>query len=150
MSLIPWLNKDKKQMTEMNEWFNKFWGDTFRSGNMLTDHLFSGAWPAVDVSEDDKSVTVKVEVPGLTEKELDVSHHNGVLTIKGEKKDEFEEKSKNTYYREASYGSFSRSIPLGEQLEWDKVSAACKNGNLIVTLPKQEGAENNVKIKVQV
>ena len=105
--------------------------------------------PAVDVSEDDKEVAVKAEIPGLSEKDLEISHADGVLYIKGEKREEKEEKKKNTWHRETWQGSFTRSIPIGAEVDWKKVSARHKDGVLTVIIPKIPGKENRVKINIQ-
>lgn len=106
--------------------------------------------PVVDVSEDDKEIAVKAEIPGLTEKDIEVTFANGLLQIKGEKKGEKEEKRKNTWHRESWQGSFSRAIPLGDRVDWKKAQARHKDGVLTVTLPKKQGAsENPVKINIQ-
>ena len=105
--------------------------------------------PAIDVAEDDKEVTIKAEVPGMAEKDLDVSCEDGVLYLKGEKKGEQEEKKKDVYYKESWSGSFSRSIPLGNGVDWNKVAAKFKDGVLTVTIPKIPGSENRRKISIQ-
>lgn len=105
--------------------------------------------PAVDVSEDDKEVAIKAEIPGLSEKDLEISYSDGVLYLKGEKKEEKEEKKKNTWHRESWQGSFTRSIPIGAEVDWKKVSARHKDGVLTVTIPKIPGKDNRIKINIQ-
>lgn len=113
--------------------------------------LFESDWvPSVDVEEDDKAIHVKAEVPGLEEKDLDVSLHNNMLTIKGEKKEEKkEEKGKNRIISERRYGSFSRSISLPEGIKTDKVKAKFKNGILNIEIPKDESVKPK-KISIDV
>ncbi|MEW5423345.1 Hsp20/alpha crystallin family protein [Amorphus sp. 3PC139-8] len=105
--------------------------------------------PAVDVTEKDAAFEITVELPGLDEKDVDVSVANGVLTIKGEKKEEKEEKQKDYYLSERRYGSFQRSFPLPEGVDSDKIEAVFKKGLLSVTLPKTPEAQNN-KRKIDV
>ena len=106
--------------------------------------------PAVDISENDKELTVTAEIPGLSEKDLDLSYLDGVLYLKGEKKEEKETKGKNTWHRETWQGSFTRGIPVGRQVDWKKAQARYKDGVLNVTLPKTQAAENDrVKIDIQ-
>jgi len=106
--------------------------------------------PAVDVSEDEKEITIKAEVPGMSEKDLEVTFANGILRLRGEKKEEKEEKKKNTWHKESWQGSFVRNIPLGEGVEWKKAEARHKDGVLTVVIPKKPGAsENPVKINIQ-
>lgn len=104
--------------------------------------------PAVDVSENEKQVTVRAEIPGISEKDIDISHEDGVLYLKGEKKGEEEKREKGSYYRESWSGSFSRAISLGNNLDWNKVDAKFKDGVLIVTLPKIPGADHRKKISI--
>jgi len=96
--------------------------------------------PSIDIREDEKAVVVKAELPGMDEKDIEVNLADNGLTIRGEKKDEKEEKGKGYWHREASYGAFSRFIPLPEGLDMEKVDARFKNGVLTVTLARQEGA----------
>lgn len=105
--------------------------------------------PAVDVAEDDKEVAVKAEIPGLSEKDLEVSYADGVLYLKGEKKGEKEEKKRNTWHRESWQGFFSRSIPIGREVEWEKAKAKHKDGVLTVIIPKTKGKENHTRINIE-
>ena len=92
--------------------------------------------PSVDVSETDEEVRVTADLPGMEEKDIQVSLDNDLLTIKGEKKQEQEEKKRNYYMVERSYGEFQRVIPMPASVDKDKVKAAFKKGVLTVTLPK--------------
>jgi HSP20 family protein len=104
--------------------------------------------PAVEIREDEKAVIVKAELPGMEEKDVEVSVADYGLTIKGEKKAEKEEKGKDRWYRETSYGSFQRLIPLPEGLNVEKVDARFKNGVLTVTLPRlQEAKSKKIAVK---
>jgi HSP20 family protein len=101
--------------------------------------------PRVDVKETDKAIEVHAELPGVDEKEVDVQLADGVLTIKGEKKQEREEKEKGYYLMERSYGSFMRQIPMPIEIEEDKVEARFDKGVLTVILPKSARAEAKTK-----
>jgi HSP20 family protein len=96
--------------------------------------------PRMDVSESDKEITVTAELAGIDEKDIEVSLSDDMLTIKGEKKEEKEDKGKDYYRMERSYGSFSRTIALPSEVQADKVDATFKKGVLKVTLPKSEKA----------
>ncbi|PYV90953.1 MAG: hypothetical protein DMG05_08590 [Acidobacteria bacterium] len=96
--------------------------------------------PRVDISESDKEFQVTAELPGMDEKNLDISLANSVLTLKGEKK---EDKRKDYYRMERSYGMFRRTIPEGVDLE--KVEAFFRKGVLTVTLPKTVEAQKERK-----
>ena len=133
---------------EMNRMFNDF-----SRGFDLSP--FDGGWswgfsPPVDVREDEKEVTVKAELPGMEEKDIEVNLADNGLTIKGEKKAEKEEKGKDNWYRETSYGAFHRFIPLPEGLDREKVDARFKNGVLTVTLRRLEEAKGKkIAIKAE-
>ncbi|MFQ5862215.1 MAG: Hsp20/alpha crystallin family protein [Candidatus Brocadiales bacterium] len=94
--------------------------------------------PAADVMETSDSVIVKIELPGVEPKDVDISVSGDTLTIRGEKREEKEEKGKSFYRIERSYGSFHRTINLPSDVEADKAKADYKDGVLEVTLPKSE------------
>jgi HSP20 family protein len=128
---------------EMNRLFDdvfRGFGPLGRVGNPLMEGQFT--WPRLELSETDKSVTVTAELPGLSEKDVQVEIANGVLSIRGEKKAERSDDSK--FVSERYYGSFERKISL-EGVEEDKAQADFKNGVLTVTLPKSEQSNRNVK-----
>jgi HSP20 family protein len=103
---------------------------------------FEGEWaPAVDVYEDANNVFVKAELPGLTDKDVDVNIVDNTLVIRGEKKKEEEKKEQNYYRIERSYGAFQRSIPLPNAVEPEKVKASFKGGVLEIEMPKKEEAK---------
>jgi HSP20 family protein len=105
-----------------------------------------GTWmPRVNVSENEKEVVVSAELPGMEQKDIDVSLTRNTLTIKGEKKSETEEKDKNVFRRERVYGTFLRELELPTDVEPDKVDAEFKNGVLTVKLPKSKAAQQEVK-----
>lgn len=101
--------------------------------------------PAVDVKESDKEITVSAELPGMDEKDVDVSVSRGVLTIRGEKKEEKEEKDRNYYRMERSFGSFHRTLALPEGLEIDRAEADFKKGVLTVRIPRSKEAQAAIK-----
>jgi HSP20 family protein len=119
---------------EMNRLFEDFFGHTpVRAG------WTEGVWnPSVDVSEDKDNVVIKAEMPGMTKDDVKISVQDNVLTLKGEKKQEKEEKEKNYHRIERSYGSFCRSFQLPTTVKTDKIKANYKDGVLSVTLPKTE------------
>jgi len=149
-SLIPWRNKrdDAAPVLWGDDWFDRRWENPFKSA--LSPFFGSGfsRLPTVDISEDKNEVTVNAEVPGMSEKDIELTWHNGVLRIRGEKRNEREEKKKEHYYRECSYGSFSRDIQLGDGVDWNGAKAKYKNGVLTVKLPKTAGARRTIEVKV--
>ena len=147
-SLIPWKWGQKTAApVRSDDWISRWWDDPFDTFLPGPHRSFSANLPSVDVSEGKKEVKVKAEIPGMTEKDIDLTWHNGVLNIRGEKKDEKEEKDKDRYYRECSYGSFSRTIPVGKNVNWEKANTMYKNGVLTVVLPKTETASKVIEIK---
>lgn len=105
--------------------------------------------PALDIAETDKSFEISAELPGLDEKNVEVTIVNGGLTIKGEKQEEKEEKEKNYYLHERHFGSFERSFQIPEGVDVDKIQADFAKGVLKVTLPKKPDAQKPQK-KIEV
>ena len=103
--------------------------------------------PSVDVSETDDAIIVTAEIPGISPDDIDVSVDENQLVISGEKRQEEEEKEKNYYRMERSYGSFKRIFTLPRSADIDRVSAEQKDGILTITVPKTEVAKGK---KVQV
>ncbi|HXX34118.1 MAG TPA: Hsp20/alpha crystallin family protein [Thermodesulfobacteriota bacterium] len=128
---------------------DRFW-DSFLQGG-LTRRGEEEEWlPSLDVAETKNELVVKAEVPGMDAKDIDISLSNGMLTIKGEKKQEREEREADYHLVERSYGSFTRFVQLPSEVQSDKISASYKNGILKITLPKSEEAEKKeIKIKVE-
>jgi HSP20 family protein len=97
--------------------------------------------PALDVHDDKDAFTVTLEAPGLKKEDFEISYHDGVLSIAGERKEEKEAEERNYFRRERFFGRFSRSLSLPAEVQPDKVAAAYKDGVLTVTLPKAEKAK---------
>ncbi len=103
--------------------------------------------PDVDIVETDNDIIVKAEIPGVDPKDIDISIMDGMLTIKGEKKEEREDSGKSYHRVERSYGSFTRKIDLPAHVKIDEVEAKDCQGVLEITLPKMEKAKKiNVKV----
>jgi HSP20 family protein len=98
------------------------------------------SFPSLDVSETEKEVIVKAEMPGMDSKDIDLYVEGDNLIVRGEKKQENEDKDENYHRVERSYGAFHRSIPLPSKCDQSKVKAKYKNGVLTVKLPKSEDA----------
>jgi Molecular chaperone (small heat shock protein) len=101
--------------------------------------------PAMDIVEKDKAFEVTAELPGLDAKDIDVQLANGMLTIKGEKQEEKEEKTKGRYVSERRYGSFRRTLQVPGSVDAEKIEASYKSGVLTVTLPKSPEAQKKEK-----
>jgi HSP20 family protein len=101
----------------------------------------TSAWhPAVDVFEDKEAVRIVAELPGVSPEDVKLSLENNLLTIRGEKKQEAEERNERVYRYERSYGSFERAFMLPTTVDGEKIAADYRNGVLTVTVPKAERA----------
>jgi HSP20 family protein len=105
--------------------------------------------PAMDVTEDKDAYKLTAELPGMSEKDIEVSVTDSMLTLKGEKKQETEHKAKNYHVSERSYGSFDRSFSLPDGIDANKIAANFAKGVLTITLPKRPEAKVEPK-KVEV
>jgi HSP20 family protein len=150
--LIPWKNQQLTTDERYDPFFtlhremNRLFDDVFRgfsSFGRLATPLMEGqfGWPRIELNETEKTVTVSAELPGLSEKDVQVEIANGVLSIRGEKKAEHDSGGR---YSERYYGSFERRIPL-DGIQEDKAEANFRNGVLTVSLPKTEQASQSVK-----
>jgi HSP20 family protein len=157
--LIPWSRQENRlpatvspdrdrsdhPLLSLHREVNRLFDDVFRGFGMpsLGGLERSLSWPSLELGEADKEVRVTAELPGLEEKDVDITVEEGVLTLRGEKKSEVEDKDRG--YTERSYGRFERRIALPRGVEQDKARATFKNGVLTVTLPKSEAANENVR-----
>jgi HSP20 family protein len=126
---------------QMNSLFDDFFSGFDAAPRALAAGGFGAFTPSVDVKESDKDFIIRAELPGVEEKDIEVTLSGDTVTIKGEKKEEKEDKGKNYYYMERSYGSFNRVIPLGAETDAGKASASFKNGVLNITVPKSQSAK---------
>ena len=93
--------------------------------------------PAVDIEEKEDKFVIHADLPGISEKDIELKVHDGVLLLSGKREAAKEEKTEKGYYKERSYGSFCRSFTLGDTVEAEKIEASYKNGVLTVSLPKK-------------
>jgi HSP20 family protein len=119
---------------------NRLFDDVFRGFDAGMPSLFGHgpAWPSLEVNTSDKELRVSAELPGLDEKDVEVLIDKDVLTIRGEKRSETEDRERR--FSERTYGHFERSIALPFTVEEDKAEASFKNGVLTITLPKSADA----------
>jgi HSP20 family protein len=130
---------------EINHVFEGFWNQFDRPlASWFGERAFTTE-PRIDVAETDSGIEITAELPGMDEKDIEVSVSDDLLTIKGEKKAEREEKKKGYYLSERSYGSIYRSLQLPAGIDGSKAMAAFKQGVLTVTAPKSAEAESKVK-----
>ncbi len=135
---------------EMNRLFDDFFGDWRLSpreaGSDYSLAPYSSRFsPCVDIGESDKEYRIECELPGMDEKDVDISLNQNVLTVQGEKKHETEEEKGNVYRTERSYGQFHRDFPLPDDVDEENIEAKFKNGILTITLPKTKKALKNAK-----
>ena len=155
--LVPWRRRggDIRLRKEYDDMFGSF----YREMHNLMDGFFNGFdikpfgsdefMPRVDVRENDKEIKVTAELPGMDENDIDVTLSSDSLTIKGEKKEETEDKGKDYYRTECRYGSFHRVIPFSAEVDESKVKADFKKGLLKIRLPKTAKAQKSRK-KIQI
>jgi HSP20 family protein len=157
--LIPWKKNDEKALAMrrreldpfaqfrrgIDQMFDGMLDNWARPMNLLDRSL--GSWmPQIDVRETAKEIRVTAELPGMEEKDLEVSFLDGALTIKGEKNEEHEEEKGDVHRSERQYGMFERTIPLPSEVDVDKVKATFKKGVLKITLPKTREAQTNRRL----
>ena len=143
-SLMPWTGMGNVKQ-EIDRLFDRFVDAKW------DDFPAIGAWaPSMDISETKDSLVAKIEVPGMDAKDIQVALQESLLTIKGEKKQEQEEKDERYHRVERSHGAFTRSVRLPVAVDGSKVTATFKNGLLTVTLPKTPAAKGTtIPIKAE-
>jgi HSP20 family protein len=138
---------------EMNRAFERVWKDfdrdpwtaMARAPEMLGQ---LSDWPAMDMAEDEKSLTIRVDVPGLEAKDVDVEVSGNQLSVRGQRQDEFKEEQKGLYRRERYSGSFARTITLPAHVDASRVEASYDKGTLTITAPKIPGqGPRRVRVK---
>ena len=155
---IP-ITYDQNLFAPLQEYYNKIWSDILNAPNFLgllkANNTFwpSAAFnalqplkgltalqPETDIIENGKAFKICIELPGLEEKDVEVSINENYLTISGEKKEKHDTENENSVVRECSYGTFSRTIQLPETADAGKAEAHFNNGVLTVKLPKKAAA----------
>jgi HSP20 family protein len=149
-SLIPWRQRSADLLDtfrqDMRDVFERFFGEPViaEKGEMLT-------WaPRVDIAETDKEIQVKADLPGVDAKDVEISVSDGSLVLRGEKKEEREEKKKDYHRVERFEGRFYREIPLPSGTDPDKISATSSKGVVTVSIPKAAQAQaKKITVKTQ-
>lgn len=141
LSLIP----RASVMFPMRDVFNRLFEDISMPSLVNDEKSFV---PVFDISENEKEYSVIAELPGIDEKDIDVTLLDGILTVKGEKKQETEDKEETYHHIERRYGSFLRSFRIPDKVQIDKIDATFKDGVLRLTLPKS-GESEVTKIKIK-
>lgn len=136
---------------EMDRLFDRFWGAWRRpimvlERPVLDEHLL----PAIDLVEEKEHLVVKAELPGVEKEKIEVSLDDGVLVIKGEKKEETETEGEGYHFSERRFGSFYRALELPAVVDAEKASASYADGVLEIRLPKVEEAKpKEIKVTVK-
>lgn len=144
--LVPW---KKREVRHEPQWDDHPFHMLHQEINDRFEHLLHGPGrlqrrpgnPGLEVSETDAEIRVKAELPGMDEKDIQVSVQENMLTIRGEHREEKEEKKRRYHVSEMHYGSYSRTIPLPSEVDAGKARARFKRGVLTLTLPKTEEAK---------
>ena len=134
--LATWTPLDK--LASLRDEMNRLVDWSFRGFNTPEEGLFSGWSPSLDIYQDKDNIYVKYELPGMKREDIDITLHEGMLTISGERKRESEFKEGETFRSERFFGKFHRSITLPTQVADGKVKASYQDGILSVILPKAE------------
>jgi HSP20 family protein len=147
MAVIRWT--PFRELASVQDRVNRLFEDALRPA-YRQDEGMSAAWaPVVDIFETDKEIVLKVELPEVQEKDVDVKVEDNVLTVSGERRMEKEVKEEHYHRIERSYGSFSRSFTLPQTVDRERIGAAYKDGMLRITLPKREEVKpKQIKIEV--
>jgi len=136
-----------REFSTLQDRMNRLFRESYEGQDQsLTTSSFA---PAVDVYEDEHNVALKIEVPGIDEKDIDIRVENNTLTVHGDRKIEKEEKEENYRRVERQYGSFTRTFTLPPTVDTDNVQATYDRGVLKITLPKKaEAKPKQIKVNV--
>jgi HSP20 family protein len=138
-----------RELSTLQDRINRAFRESYSGAGHDESLTTSSFAPAVDVYEDEHRVTLKIEVPGIDEKDIDVQVENNILTVHGERKIEKEEKEENYRRVERQYGSFTRTFTLPQTVDTESVSATYDKGVLKITLPKRaEAKPKQIKVNV--
>jgi HSP20 family protein len=138
-----------REFTTLQDRMNRLFRDSFGPEAQDQSLATSNFAPPVDVYEDEHNIMLKIEVPGIDEKDIDVRIENNTLTVHGERKFEKEEKEENFRRVERQYGSFTRSFTLPTTVDAEKVSATYDKGILKISLAKKaEAKPKQIKVNV--
>ncbi len=162
MTLIPWKKKNAEGGSEIVEspvsrlrhevdsLFDRYFREPLRGFDTEALPAAFRGFPRTDLSESDEDITIAMELPGVDPNEVRIDLTAGLLTVRGEKKQEREEKRKNYHFVERQFGSFQRTVQLPGTANTNKVDAVFKDGVLTITVAKQPGAKpRRIEVKTQ-
>jgi HSP20 family protein len=149
-SISPWQYRSSWEEDRPMANLRRFMSDMMESfGSTLPRSSsyvpLSGYSPRLDLSEDERKLHIKAELPGVKASDIDISMSNGTLTLRGENKAEKEERTRDFYRHECVQGAFARTIPLPTEVDKERVTAKLHDGVLEIDLPKSETAQQAVK-----
>jgi HSP20 family protein len=135
----------------MQKEINRMFESIFHGDLSDSTSAFTSAWiPAVDIAEGDNDFVVRMELPGVNKEDVKITMQEGILTVRGEKKQEKESKESDYHRAERSYGSFQRSFTLPTAVRADAIDASFRDGVLNISLPKAEEARpKQIDVKVK-
>ena len=140
MTLVRW--RPTRDLVNVHDAMDRLFSDFFGTGLDRGDKVLGTVWnPYVDIAETDDEIMVSAELPGIGKDDVKISLHDNTLILRGEKKQQNQEKKENYHRVERSYGAFQRSISLPAATESNKIKAKFKDGVLRITLPKKEEAK---------
>lgn len=129
-----------RQLTALREGIDRLFESPLSELTRASQQFLSGWLPAVDLYEDNDNLHVRAELPGMKKEDIELSVHDGVLTISGERKEDTKHQDAEVYRAERFVGRFQRTLTLPTPVNVDKVKAAYKDGILSIVLPKTEEA----------
>lgn len=135
MAIIRW--DPFRDLITIREKMNRLFEEAFSSRTEEKDLIGSTWTPSVDIYEDENSLVLTAEIPGIDEKDIEIKIEDSTLTLKGERKFEKEAKEENYHRIERAYGSFHRSFTLPNYIDQDKIEAEHESGVLKITMPKK-------------
>ncbi|HNW91568.1 MAG TPA: Hsp20/alpha crystallin family protein [bacterium] len=133
MAIMRW--RPWSEVSGVQDEVNKIFDDFFNRPTQQGNALFS---PPLDIAETENEILVRIELPGVQQSDIDVTVHDGVLTVKGEKKISKEDKNLQWHRVERDYGSFTRSLTLPNTINHESIKASHKDGVLTLTMAKRE------------
>jgi HSP20 family protein len=154
MTLVKWFPQTSasRSWRQFDPWWqdvDRFFDDVFWPTGRTMPAADAGWAPHVDIVEQDDAYVLRADLPGMRQENIDIQYHDGVLTLRGQRKMEEHETQHDYHHRERLYGTFSRSFALGGPVESEQISATYKNGVLEVSIPKTaEMKTKRIPIKV--
>ena len=137
MELVRW--NPFREMSDLRDRFNRMFGDMLYPATVENQEMSQWSWnPVVDIYDNDDSIVIKAELPGVDKKDISIDIQDRLLTLKGERSTDREVKEEKYFRRERSYGSFQRVFSLPVDVDAEKIEASYAHGLLKIEIPKPE------------